>query len=195
MLSSGVWCSRVSDSMAARILLGNPDGVEPDSMAAHVLLGNPDGVELDGSLHLTHANGPLVTSGYLIRNYVPSDMSGSVDRIFHIRIPWRRMGEATFQIPRTDMSGSSDSAHPESIRGWHFRLPGSLQAEGRTLHNAVVFSWSFQIFSTNILRYFRPTSWDIFDRHLEIFSTDILRYFALDIWCLNPQTLLVIYLS
>ena len=136
MLSSGVWCSRVSDSMAARILLGNPDGVEPDSMAAHVLLGNPDGVELDGSLHLTHANGPLVTSGYLIRNYVPSDMSGS-----------------------------SDSAHPESIRGWHFRLPGSLQAEGRTLHNAVVFSWSFQIFSTDILRYFRPTSWDIFDRY------------------------------
>ena len=28
-----------------------------------------------------------------------------------------------------------------------------------------------------------------------IFTTDILRYFALDIWCLNPQTLLVTHLS
>ena len=28
-----------------------------------------------------------------------------------------------------------------------------------------------------------------------IFATDILRYFALDIWCQNPQTLLVIHLS
>ena len=46
------------DSMAAHVLLGNPDGVEPDSMAAHVLLGNPDGVEPDGSLHLAHVDGP-----------------------------------------------------------------------------------------------------------------------------------------
>ena len=28
-----------------------------------------------------------------------------------------------------------------------------------------------------------------------IFATDILRYFSLDIWCLNPQTLLVTHLS
>ena len=28
-----------------------------------------------------------------------------------------------------------------------------------------------------------------------IFPTDFLRYFALDIWCLNPQTLLVTHLS
>ena len=28
---------------------------------------------------------------------------------------------------------------------------------------------------------------------LPIFATDIVRYFALDIWCLNPQTLLVIH--
>ena len=37
------------------------------------------------------------------------------------------------------------------------------------LHSAAVFSWSF--------------------------PTDILRYFSLDIWCLNPQTLLVTHLS
>ena len=30
----------------------------PDSIAAHVLLGNSNGVEPDGSLHLTHADGP-----------------------------------------------------------------------------------------------------------------------------------------
>ena len=30
---------------------------------------------------------PLATFGYLIRNYVRSDMSGSFDRIFHIWIP------------------------------------------------------------------------------------------------------------
>ena len=35
----------------------------------------------------------------------------------------------------------------------------------------------------------------VFSWSFPIFVTDILRYFALDIWCLNPQTLLVTHLS
>ena len=38
-----------------------------------------------------------------------------------------------------------------------------------SVYNVAVLSWSFLIFSTDILRYFRPTSWDIFDRHFGIF--------------------------
>ena len=64
---------------------------------------------------------------------------------------WERRA---FQLPQSDISGSSDSVYPESFVA--------------ILHNVTVFSWSFPIC-----------------------LTDILRYFALDIWCLNPQTLLV----
>ena len=58
---------------------------------------------------------------------------------------WNNTFWVVIKLPRSDMSGSSDSAYLESF-----------------LHNAAVFSWSFPIF-----------------------ATDILRYFALDIWCLT----------
>ena len=79
------------DSMAARILLGNLDGVEPDSMATHVLLGKLDGVEPDRSLHLTHADSP------------PCDVPPSPD-ISHPApdAGWERRA---FQLPRLDISG------------------------------------------------------------------------------------------
>ena len=79
---------------------------------------------------------------------------------------WRRMGEEAFQLLRTDISGSSDS-----------RLPG-----WGSSHSAQCCCVLLKL----------PA---ISDRHLKIFATDILGYFALDIWCLNPQTLLVIHLS
>ena len=75
-------------------------------------------------------------------------------RMFHIRnfdAGWERRA---FQLSRSHISRSSDSAYPESFAD--------------ILHSVAVFSWSFQIF-----------------------ATDIWRYFALDIWCWNPQTLLV----
>ena len=68
---------------------------------------------------------------------------------------WKRR---VFQLPRSDISGSSDSAYPKSFAA--------------ILHSATMFSWSFPIC-----------------------ATDILRYFSLDIWCLNPQSLLVTHLS
>ena len=64
---------------------------------------------------------------------------------------WERRA---FQLPRLDISGSDDSAYPENFAA--------------ILHSVAVFSWSFPIC-----------------------ATDILRYFALDNCCLNPQTLLV----
>ena len=118
----------------------------------------------EGSLHLAHADGPPCDARHSsfhprknsvrptfhllqishIRNYVRSDMSGSSDRIFHIRrltpdgrggrfnfpgqtcldpligyftsgyltAGWKRR---TLQLSRSDMSGSSKSAYPESF--------------------------------------------------------------------------------
>ena len=105
-----------------------------------------------------------ITSGIMLRRHST--------RMFHIRnsspptfhpdfshpapdAGWERRA---FQLPRSNISGSSDSAYPESFAA--------------ILHSAAVFSWSFQIC-----------------------ATDILRYFALDIWWLNPQTLLVTHQS
>ena len=80
----------------------------------------------------------------------------------YLTIGWEKR---TFQLFRSNISGSSDSAYPESFSF-------SIQCRGVLLKLP-----------------------DIFDRHLEIFSTDILRYFALDICCVNPQSLLVTHLS
>ena len=136
-----VWRSRVPDSMAARILLGNPDEVEPD-----------------GSLHLTHTDGP------------PCDVRISHPKLCpvrHVRILW------------------SDILHPNISqsdgRGGRFKFSGKTYPDplialtrrvSLSVYSATVFSWSFLIF-----------------------PTDILRYFALDICCLNPQSLLVTHLS
>ena len=61
-----------------------------------------------------------------------------------------------FELPRSHISGSAYSAYPESFVA--------------ILHSAAMFSWSFPICATSILRYF-GIFWDIC---------------ALDICCLNP---------
>ena len=72
----------------------------------------------------------------------------------------------------------------------------SLQAEGRMLHGCEISLWLRKCcpFAAKISQPFctvqRNFSWSF-----PIFATDILRFFALDIWCLNPQTLLVTHLS
>ena len=71
---------------------------------------------------------------------------------------WERRA---FQLPRSDISGSSDSTHPETDR--HFKI----------------FFCTVPRCSPEASRYLQPTFWDI------------LRYFSLDICCLNPQNLLV----
>ena len=55
---------------------------------------------------------------------------------------WKRRA---FQLPRSDVSGSADSAHLEDFAA--------------ILHSAAVFSWSFLICATDIFRYL---SLDIF---------------------------------
>ena len=195
MLSSGVWWSRVScaspwrspdKGSAPHILLENPDGVAPDSDTRSVSSGG--GVPTP----CTRRQSPLrcsTFSGYLtfgilsdrlsthlrisyIRNSIRPTFHPSPDilhlEFYMVYVPpsldishpapdagWERRA---FQLPRLDISGSSNSAYPESLAA--------------ILHSAAVFSWSFMIF-----------------------PTEFLRYFALDIWCLNPQTLLVTHLS
>ena len=75
-------------------------------------------------------------------------------RMSYIRNSGAGWERRAFQLLQIYISGSDDSAYPESFAA--------------ILHSAAVVSWSFPIFATGSLR-----------------------YFALDIWCLNPQTLLV----
>ena len=51
----------VSDNMVAHILLGNLHGVAPDCIAARVLLGNPDGVAPDSNAHSVSLGGGVPT--------------------------------------------------------------------------------------------------------------------------------------
>ena len=120
-------------SMAARVLLGNPDGVDPNSLARSVSSGR-------GSLHLAHADGPPYRIAHSTRGGIPC-----VD------------------ILHPDISQSDG-------RGWRFNFsgytyPDLLIALTRrvflSVYSAAVLSWSFLIFSTDILRYFRPIFWDI----------------------------------
>ena len=50
----------------------------------------------------------------------------SVRRHFTSEYLTARWERRTFQLLRSDMSGSSDSAYPESIRSRQFRFPGQL---------------------------------------------------------------------
>ena len=91
-------------------------------MAAHVLLGNPNGVESDGSLHPTHADDPSCFFSY--SELYPADVPPYPD-ISH-SAPDGRGGHFNFL----------DQPCPDPP----WRLPGSLQDEGRMLHSAAVFS-------------------------------------------------------
>ncbi|WJZ92681.1 hypothetical protein VitviT2T_011665 [Vitis vinifera] len=63
-------------------------------------------------------------SGYLTFGIPSADIPPSPD-ISH-PAPDARWERRAFQLPRSDMSGSSDSAYPESIRDRQFRFPGQL---------------------------------------------------------------------
>ena len=125
-----VWCSRVScaspwgnlDSMAARVLLGNPDGVAPDSNARSMSSGRG----------------------------VPTPCTR--EEFYPAVIP-----------PHPDIS------HPDG-RGGRFNFSGQTYPDPLialtrrvflSVYSAAVLSWSFLIFLTDILRYFRPIFWDI----------------------------------
>ena len=113
MLSFG-WSA--PDSMAAHVLLGNPDGVDPDSLACSVSSGK--GVPTP----CTHRRSPLQHSLFHPgRNSVSRHFTSGC-----LTTGWERR---TFQLLRIDISGSSDSAYPESFslsiqcRGVLLKLP------------------------------------------------------------------------
>ena len=146
-----------SDSIAPPFLLGSPD-----SMAARVLLGNPDGVDPDSL-------GRFVSSGI----GVPTPCTRR-------RSPLRVIAQSTRgRIPCENILHPNIS-QPDGRGGWFnfsgYTYPDPLIALTwrvfLSVYSVAVFSWSFLIF-----------------------PTDILRYFILDICCLNPQSLLVTHLS
>ena len=180
-----VWCSRVPGASP----WGSPDRGAPP----YVLLRNPDGVDPDSNARSVSSRGGVSTLCTRKRSplrrltfseYLPSGiLSGKhfhLLRIFHIR-----------HLTPDGRNGGVSTSLDRHVRIPWQRVPGSLQVEGRILHNATVFSWSFQICATDILRYFSSMfSWSFL-----IILTDTLRYFALDICCLNSQSLLVIHQS
>nr|CAN66695.1 hypothetical protein VITISV_028316 [Vitis vinifera] len=82
--------------MAARVLLGNPDGVAPHSMAVRDLLGNLDGVAPDSNARSVSLGGGVLIPCTCRRS--PLWCAG------YLTTGWERR---TFQLPRSDMSGSS----------------------------------------------------------------------------------------
>ena len=91
---------------APHVLLGNPDGVDPDSLAHSCHPG-------EGSLHLAHGE-EFYPAGIPPHPDI-SHPDVSREPTFHIWISHSRIGEETFQLLRSDISGSSDSAQPESF--------------------------------------------------------------------------------
>ena len=110
-----------------------------------------------------HFTSGCLTAGWERRTFqLPrSDMSGSSDRIFHIRNSVRRhftsgcltagWERRTFQLPRSDISGSSDSAYQES-----FSL--SIQCHGVLLKLPNIFDRHPEIFCFKYLLSKSPKS-------------------------------------
>ena len=141
--------------MAAHVLLGNPDGVDPDSLARSVSSGG--GVPAP----CTRRRSPLRHSSFHPgRNSIrPTfhlllifNIRNSVRRHFtfseYFTSGWERK---TFQLPRSDMSGSFDSAYPES-----FSL--SIQCHGVLLKLPDIFDRLFEIFCFRYLMSKSPNS-------------------------------------
>nr|CAN80158.1 hypothetical protein VITISV_028149 [Vitis vinifera] len=80
------------------VLLGNPDGVAPDSDAWH------------NSFH--SGKNSIRLTFHLLRIF---HIRNSVRRHFTSRYLIAGWERRTFQLPRSDMSGSSDNAYPESF--------------------------------------------------------------------------------
>ena len=123
----------------AIIRTGRPDTPSQGRVASHI----PPG---------------CLTSGILLRRHSTrmSHIQKSYPSTFHPDIlhpvldaGWERRA---FQLPLSNISGSSDSAYPKSFAA--------------ILHSAAVFSWSFHIFATNILIYFALDIWCLYPQTL-----------------------------
>ena len=151
------------------VLLGNPDGVDPDSHAHSV--SSRRGVPTP----CTRRRSPLRSIAQSTWGRIPcADISHPEFRAstFHIQNSVRRHFTSEilcFNILHPDISQPDGRGGRFNFSGQTY--PDPLIALTRrvflSVYNATVFSWSFLIF-----------------------PTDILRYFALDICCLNPQSLL-----
>ena len=94
----------------------------------------------DRSLHLAYADSPpcdaqISPSQNSIRSYISGSSDNAYPESIHGRHStfffseyftsgtWRRMGEEAFQLPRSDISGSSYSAHLESFAAIFCTVP------------------------------------------------------------------------
>ena len=174
MLSSGVWWSRVSCASP----WGSPD--RGNGPPFHPDVSHPESSPPTFHPDVSHPESSPPS-------FHPDILHPALDA------GWERRA---FQLPRSDISGSSNSAYPESIRGRQFRFPGQLglsdACDSPDPFSPTIKKQTLIILTTKspfcIVQ--RNFSWSFL-----IFPTDFLRYFALDIWCLNPQTLLIIHLS
>ena len=139
-----------------------PDGVDPDSMAARVLLGNPDGFDLDSLVHSVSSGRGVPTPCTRRRSPLRIIAQSTRGRILCADILHSNISQPDGRGGRFNFSSQT---YPDPLIALTWRVFLSV-------YSVAVFSWSFLIF-----------------------STDILRYFALDICYLNPQSLLVTHLS
>ena len=115
MMFTSAVCFNLRESgqgSALRVLLRNPDGVDPDSLAHSMSSGR-------GALHLAHADGPPCATQlsppreefrpptFHIRNSVRRHFTSG-----YLTAGWERK---TFQLLWSDISGSSYSTYPESF--------------------------------------------------------------------------------
>ena len=133
----------------------------------------------EGSLHLTHADGPPCDERHISfhpgRNFVRPTF-----HLLDISHPapdagWERRA---FQLPRSDMSGSSYSAYPESIRSRQFRFTGQLGSldtrDSPDPFPSTIKKQTLIILTTKSPFWHSATEFllklpDISDRHFEIF--------------------------
>ena len=130
--------------MAARVLLGNPDGVAPHSMAVRDLLGNLDGVAPDSNARSVSSGGGVPTP-YTRRRFPLRHSS------FHPR----------GGIPSADIS-HPDISQPDG-RGGRFNFPRHTCPDP-----LVALTWRVFL-SVDSAAEFLLKLPDISDRHLEIF--------------------------
>ncbi|KAL6328809.1 hypothetical protein AAG906_003826 [Vitis piasezkii] len=125
------------ESMAKDVRTGHPDTpseARKRVVAPHVLLGNPDGVALFSPPDVSHPNSLRHFTGCLTSKFFSTTFHGCLTSgillrrhstgIFHIRhLPDAEWERRAFQLPRSNIFGSADSAYPESFAAIFCTMP------------------------------------------------------------------------
>ena len=136
----------------------------------------------EGSLHLAHADGPPWYIAPSIRGHPDGvDPNSLAARISHNWMEKEDVPSADISHPDISQSDGRGGRFNFSDQTYLDPLIAFTRRVFLLVYSAAVFSWSFLVFLTDILRYFRPTSWEIFYQHREIFC---FRYLL----CKSPKS-------